>query len=114
MLSCVWHGVCTAVTEMSPILNVSPCFGVLVTPSQSLPPMMARSVSSSDSYFTRPVSNLFPTWGSIVSKLEGAERMYQFLVASGMVPVATSSIGISCPLQEHIDSVIREAHTGEC
>ena len=43
MLSCVWHGVCRASTEIpSPILKVSPWAGVRVTASQSLPPMMGR------------------------------------------------------------------------
>ena len=41
ILSCVWQGVCRALTEMrSPILNVSPCFGVEVTDKQFRPPMM--------------------------------------------------------------------------
>lgn len=42
MLSCVWQGVCRALTLMSPMLKVSPCAGVLVTLLQSLPPMMGR------------------------------------------------------------------------
>ena len=43
MLSCVWHGVCSARTVMpSPILNVSSWAGVCVTAWQSLPPMTGR------------------------------------------------------------------------
>lgn len=46
MLSCVWHGVCKAFTVMpEPILNVSPCFGVFVTASQSFPPRTGRSLN---------------------------------------------------------------------
>jgi hypothetical protein len=40
MLSCVWHGVYNAFTEMLPMLKVSPFAGVFVTPSQSRPPIM--------------------------------------------------------------------------
>lgn len=41
MLSCVWHGVCNAVTFMaSPTEKVDLCAGVLVTLSQFLPPNM--------------------------------------------------------------------------
>lgn len=43
MLSWVWHGVCSAWTEMSPMYSVSPCLGVVVTPWQLAPPMMGRS-----------------------------------------------------------------------
>lgn len=52
MLSCVWHGVCTPRTLMpSPMRNVSPCAGVRVTASQSLPPMMSiLGLPSSASY----------------------------------------------------------------
>ena len=43
MLSCVWQGVCSAVTVMPwPSLKDSLWPGVLVTASQSLPPMMGR------------------------------------------------------------------------
>lgn len=41
MLSWVWQGVCTPLIEMLPSLKVSPCCGVLVTPSQSLPPIIS-------------------------------------------------------------------------
>lgn len=40
MLSCVWHGVCSAVTSMAPILSFSSCPGVRVTPSHFVPPQM--------------------------------------------------------------------------
>ena len=43
MLSCVWHGVCNAFTRMLlPTLKVSPFAGVLVTLSQSRPPMIGK------------------------------------------------------------------------
>lgn len=41
MLSWVWQGVCTPLIVMLPSLKVSPCCGVLVTPSQSLPPIIS-------------------------------------------------------------------------
>jgi len=40
MLSCVWQGVYNALTAISPILKPSPFFGVFVTSSQSLPPII--------------------------------------------------------------------------
>jgi hypothetical protein len=49
MLSWVWHGVWSALTAMLPMLKVSPCFGVLVTFLQSLPPMISRGWPSSES-----------------------------------------------------------------
>jgi hypothetical protein len=46
MLSCVWHGVYSALTFISPTLKVSPFFGVWVTLWQSLPPMMGLPLNS--------------------------------------------------------------------
>ncbi len=46
ILSCVWHGVYNALTETSPNLKVSPSFGVLVTASQSLPPIIDFTFNS--------------------------------------------------------------------
>ena len=44
MLSCVWQGVCSALTLiLSPIVKVSPCLGVFETLSQSLPPMIGMA-----------------------------------------------------------------------
>ena len=48
MLSCVWHGVCTARTVMpAPILNVELCSGVAVTASHCLPPITGRPANCS-------------------------------------------------------------------
>lgn len=47
MLSCVWQGVCSALTDIPcPILKVSSCFGVRVTASQSLPPITGMFLNS--------------------------------------------------------------------
>ena len=42
MLSCVWQGVCSAVTLMDPMVKVSLWLGVVVTFSQSFPPIIGR------------------------------------------------------------------------
>lgn len=80
MLSCVWHGVCSAVTSMSPILSLWPCAGVTVTPLQSLPPQMGT--------WGRKVSR----WGVVSWVPEGGRRgklrAYDHRVAAGVVVVA--------------------------
>lgn len=78
MLSWVWHGVCTPLIEMLPSLKTSSCWGVLVTPSQSLPPMISSlgvpsSASCEDSVLLlrRQISN-----------------PYQLLVSASVISVA--------------------------
>src|SRR5271170_680260 len=71
MLSCVWHGVCSAVTSMSaPILNWAPSAGVRVTPSHSLPPMMGTGEASLAKILLLP-----PAWSQWWCVLRMAVRL---------------------------------------
>ena len=85
MLSCVWQGVCSALTEMrSPILKTSPCAGVLVTDWQFLPPM-TESWPKVFSFF------------QLVSRDVIVYRVtYNFIITTGVIPVTgIVSIGIN-------------------
>lgn len=74
---------------MSPSANDSSCPGVLVTPSQFLPPMMGKSgVPSSCSY--RFVSNCAPPNSGL-----SCSRTHELLVPAGMIPVTIRPSAVS-------------------
>ena len=81
MLSCVWHGVYRALTAISPILKPSPFFGVRVTPSQSLPPMIGF-----------PLNSEWANWLCMLvgPRDKGLKATHQFLVSTSMVPMTNS------------------------
>ena len=84
MLSWVWHGVYNPLITMSPILKLSPFFGVFVTASQSLPPIIGFPLNSE-------LESCYDTLSEPSMRGRGNNRCelssYHFLISSSMVPM---------------------------